>query len=167
MAFIEELPSAEDIKKFDLPFALDLEKPVEHRRTWFADHGRGVYLTGVGYTGNPAFDDYEHIKASAGFYLGRKKFKVILERYIAPDDFNANPYSIHYPDLLKIYVYTVERGMFDVLPEVSKLPGTQHAFLQNYSLNEFVLLFKEALTARKAGDSNKYIPGIVNVSFGF
>ena len=48
MPFIEEIPSAQDIKDFDPPFGPDLEKPIEERRFWWADRERDVYLIGVG-----------------------------------------------------------------------------------------------------------------------
>ena len=168
MPFIEEIPSAQDIKDFDLPFWPDLEKPIEERRTWLADRERDVYLTGVGYTGNPAFDDYEYIKMVTSFYLGRTKFRVILEPSNRPDDLNSDPYIIHYPALLNINIYVnAERGMIDVLPELRREPDAPYVLLQNRSLNEFLVLLKEALTARGAGRSNKYIHGTITVSFGF
>ena len=167
MPFVEEIPSAQDIKDFDLPFGPDLEKPIEERRTWLADRGRDVYLTGVGVTGNQAFDD--DIKQNAGFYIGRKRFNVIMEPYPWIESERKDPYIIRYPELLKIMVYvSAERGMIDVLPETSKSPDVPHPFLQNKSLNEFIALLKEALTAYKAGQiGNKYIIGTIVVSFGF
>jgi hypothetical protein len=166
MAFIEEIPSAQDIKDFDLPFWPDLEKPIENRRTWWADRERDIYITSVGVTGNQAFD--EDIKQRAGFYLGRKRFNVILEPRKTPGDYKVDPYTMHYPALLKIMVYiSPERGMIDVLPEVRKAPDKPHPFLQNRSLDEFVSLLKEALVAYRAGDSTKYIHGTIAVSFGF
>jgi hypothetical protein len=166
MAFIEEIPSAQDIKDFDLPFWPDLEKPIEERRTWWADRERDIYLAYVGATGNQAFD--ENIKQDAGFYLGRKRFNIILEPREGTISNREIPYFIHYPALLKIMVYiSPERGMIDVLPEVRKVPDKPHAFLQNRSLDEFVSLLKEALVAYKAGRSNKFIQGTINVSFGF
>ena len=166
MAFNEEIPSAQDIKDFDLPFGPDLEKPIEHRRTWLADRERDVYLAYVGVTGNQAFDD--NIKQDAGFYIGKTRFNFILEPSKTPGDFNASPYSIHYPALLKIYVYiSPERGMIDVMPEVQKAPDEPHPFLQNRSLNEIVKLLKEALKIRKEGSYNKFIHGVITVTFGF
>jgi hypothetical protein len=166
MAFVLEIPSAEDIKKFDLPFWPDLEKPIEERRTWLADRERNVYLTGVGATGNQAFDD--NIKQRAGFYLGQTRFNVILEPSKTPGDFKANPYTIYYPALLQIWVYiSPERGMVDVLPEVKTAPNEPNPLLQNRSLNEFVELLKEALSIHKEGFYNKFIDGTIAVSFGF
>lgn len=167
MPFVEEIPSAQDIKDFDLPFEEDLEKPIEQRRTWLADRERDVYLTGVGATGNPAFDD--DIKQKAGFYVGRKRFNVILAPLAESFSDQEDPYIIHYPALLKIMVYvSAEQGMIDVLPETNKFPDTPHPFLQNKTLNEFIKLLKDALTAYKAGQiRNKYIRGTIIVSFGF
>ena len=167
MAFVEELPSAQDIKDFDLPFGPDLEKPIEHRRTWLADRERDVYLTGVGLVGHPPFD--EDYRQGAGIYLGHKYFDVILGPREGSLSDQEAPYLIHYPTLLKIMVYiSPERGMIDVLPEVRKAPDTPHPFLQNKSFNEFVALLKEALSMYKAGQvGNKYIHGTITVSFGF
>ena len=72
MAFVNEIPSAEDIKKFDLPYGPDLEKPMEHRRSWLADRERDIYLTGPGATGNQAYDD--NVKYYFNIYFGRSKF---------------------------------------------------------------------------------------------
>jgi hypothetical protein len=167
MPFVEEIPSAQDIKDFDLPFWPDLEKPIERRRTWLADRERNVYLTGVGATGNQAFDD--DIKTDASFYIGRKRFNVILEPGAGALSDHDDPYIIHYPALLKIMVYvSADRGMIDVLPETSKSPDVPNPFLQNKSLNEFIELLKEALVAYKAGQiGNKYVTGTITVSFGF
>jgi hypothetical protein len=166
MAFIEEIPSAQDIKDFDLPFWPDLEKPIENRRRWLTDRERDIYLAYVGVTGNQAFD--ENIKQDAGFYLGHKRFNVILEPRKTPGDYKVDPYTMHYPALLKIMVYiSPERGMIDVLPEVRKVPDKPHPFLQNRSLDDFLTLLKEALVAYRAGRSTKYIHGTIEVSFGF
>jgi hypothetical protein len=167
MPFVEEIPSAPDVKDFDLPFWPDLEKLIEERRTWLADRERDVYLTGVGATGNQAFDD--DIKQKAGFYVGHKRFNVIMEPYPWIESERKDPYIIRYPALLKIMSYvSPERGFIDVLPEVSQMPNQPHPFLQNRSLNEFVALLKESLVAYKAGQiGNKYIHGTIVVTFGF
>ena len=166
MPFVEEIPSAQDIKDFDLPFWQDFEKPIEHRRTWLANRERDAFFIGIGVTGNQAFDD--DIKQDAAFFLGRKRFHVILEPREISGDYKVDPYTIHYRALLKIMVYvSPERGMIDVLPEVRKAPNEAHPFLQNRPLNEFVTLLKEALAKWKAGSSNKYIHGTITVSFGF
>jgi hypothetical protein len=167
MAFVLEIPSAEDIKKFDLPFWPDLEKPMEERRTWLADRERNVYLTAVGATGNQAFDD--NIKQRAGFYLGQTRFNVILEPRTGSSSVHETPYIIHYPALLQILVYiSPVRGMIDVLPEVQKTPNEPNSLLKNRSLNEFIALLKEVLIEYKAGEvMNKHIHGATIVSFGF
>ena len=167
MTFVEEIPSAQDIKDFDLPFWPDLEKPIEHRRSWFVDRERDVYLAYIGATGNQAFDD--NIKQDAGFYFGKKLFNVILEPREGSGSVHENPFAIHYPALLKIMVYvSPERGMIDVLPDACKAPDQPHPLLQGKSLGDFVAILKEALTVYGAGKvMNKYIKGTINVSFGF
>lgn len=167
MSFVEEIPSAQDIKDFDLPFEPDLEKPIEHRRTWLADRERDVYLTGVGATGNQAFDD--DINTEALLYLGSKRFHAILKPREGSVTVHETPFIIHYPALLKIMVYvSPERGMIDILPEVNKAPNQPHPFLQGKSLNEFMAILKEGLRIYGAGRvMNKFIHGAIFVSFGF
>ena len=166
MAFIEEIPSAEDIKNFDLPFWPDLEKPIEWRRTWLADRERDVYFLGVGVTGNQAFDD--NIKKKAILYLGKKRFNIILEPGLGSLKFEDNPYIIDYPKLLQILVHIPERYItIDAMQEAQKAPDDPHPLLQNKSFNEFVSLLKEALAMWRAGYSNKRISGTITVTFGF
>jgi hypothetical protein len=160
MTFKNEIPSAEDIKRFNLPYGLDLEKPIEHRRTWLADRERDIYLTGPGATGNQAHD--EDIKYYFSIYFGKSKLKVVVEPSRTPGDFRADPYFIHWPALLEIWVGTVE-----VIKLTSSTPDVPHPLLQGRSLNEFVEIFKEAVTARKAGNDNDYIETPITVSFGF
>ena len=167
MPFVEELPSAQDIKDFNLPFMLDLEKPIEYRRHWLADRERDLYFHGIGVIGSQAHD--EDLSYYASFYIGRKKFRVFLAPVEKPRTVDANPYKIHYPAVLNIKVYVSREGGFidvDVLPEVRKAPDKAHPLLQNRSLNEFLTLFKEALTQWKAGHSN-IDHGNIIVSFGF
>lgn len=44
MAFVNEIPTAEDIEKYELPYKLDLEKPIEHRRMWTVDRERNFFF---------------------------------------------------------------------------------------------------------------------------
>jgi hypothetical protein len=167
MAFVNKLPSEEDIVKYDLPFKLDLEKPIEHRRSWLTDRERDIHMTGPGATGNPAFED--KVKMRVSLYLGRCKIQVILEPpKVAPGGFKANPYYIHWPALLEIWViHPQEQRMIEVLQAASKNPDKPEQLLQGHSLRDFVEILKEALSARKEGDSTHHIQAPITVTFGF
>lgn len=166
MAFVNEIPTAEDIEKYDLPYNLDLERPIEQRRSWLADRERGFYLTGPGVTGNQAFED--NVKMYFNLILGRSMFKVVMEPKQTPGDFNSNPYHIHWPALLEIWtVHPQESRMVEVCKTAREAPNVPHPLLQDHSLNEFVKILKEAITAHKEGDYNKYIQAPITVSFGF
>ncbi|WP_395669012.1 hypothetical protein [Rhodoferax sp.] len=160
MTFKNEIPSAEDIQRFDLPYGLDLEKPIEHRRTWLADRERDIYLTGPGATGNQAHDD--NVKTCFDVYLGKSKLKVIVEPSRTLGDFRADPYFIHWPALLEIWVGTIE-----VIKLTSSTPDVPHPLLQGRSLNEFVVILKEAVSENKAGYYTRFISAPITVSFGF
>lgn len=166
MSFINEIPSPEDIEKFGLPYGSDLEKPLEHRRSWLADRERDIYLTGPGATGNQAYD--EDVKYYFNIYLGKSKLKVVVEPSRTPGDYKVDPYFIHWPALLEVWaVHPQENRLVEVLKLTSTTPDIPHPFLQGYSLNEFVSIFKAAVAARKAGNFNKHIQTPITVSFGF
>lgn len=168
MAFAHELPSAEDIKKYDLPYYLDLQDPIELRRKWTVDRERDFFLTGGGATGNPAFEDPKKIKVYFTLYLSGSKFKIIIEPDHTPGDFNVDPYFIHWPALLEIWaIRPQENRMVDVTKAVKEQPEVPHPMLNNYSFNEFVAIFKEALSVHKAGYYNKHIKAPITVTFGF
>jgi hypothetical protein len=166
MTFVNEIPNAQDIDKYDLPYKLDLERPIEQRRTWLADRERDIYLTGPGATGNQAHDD--NVKFYFNIYLGQSKLKVVMEPSRRPGDFKADPYHIHWPALLEIWVvHPQENRMVELVNLTRQTPDVSHPLLQNRSLNEFVAIFKEAVAARKEGDYNKHIHAPITVSFGF
>ncbi len=48
MPFINEIPSAEDIEKYGLPFKKDLDLDISLRRQWTVDRERNFHLYGGG-----------------------------------------------------------------------------------------------------------------------
>lgn len=168
MPFVHELPSAEDVEKYDLPYRADLEDPVELRRKWTVDRDRDSFLIGGGATGNQAYEGAETIKVYFILYLAGSKFRIIMEPDRTPGDFNADPYFIHWPALLEIWaIRPQENRMVDVTKSVKEQPDSPHPMLNNYSFNEFVAIFKEALSVHKAGFYNRHIKTLITVSFGF
>lgn len=168
MAFIHEIPSAEDIEKYDLPYRADLEDPIELRRMWTVDRERDSFVIGGGLTGNPAFEGQENLKASFDFYLASSKFEIIMEPKRTPGDFNVDPFHIHWPALLEIWaIRPQEKRMIDVTKSVKEQPDSPHPMLNNHSFNQFVAIFKEALIVHKAGFYNRHIKVPITVTFGF
>jgi hypothetical protein len=166
MAFVNEIPSAEDIEKYDLPYKLDLDRPIENRRIWTVDRERNSYLTGGGLTGNPAFED--NLKTCFRLYLAGSKFEVILEPRLTPNGFDGNPYQIYWPALLSIWALRPqENRMLEVSKSAWEQPDKPNPVLNNMPLNQFVALFKEAVSIYKAGDYNRHIHHPITVSFGF
>ncbi|WP_334119225.1 hypothetical protein [Limnobacter sp.] len=168
MTFVNEIPTAEDIEKYELPYKLDLEKPIEHRRMWTVDRERDFFLTGGGLTGNPAFEDPKTLKVYFSLYLSGSKFRIIMEPKRTPGDFKADPFFIHWPALLEIWaIRPQENRMVDVTKMVTEQPDASHPMLNNYSFNKFVAIFKEAVTVFKAAEYNKHIKSPITVTFGF
>lgn len=166
MPFVNEIPSAEDIEKYDLPYRLDLQLPIERRRMWTVDRERGVFLPGGGMTGNQAFDG--DVKSIFDFYIGDSKFQVILEPRSTPSGYLGNPYHIHWPALLEIRAVLPKDNRIDkVQKNAWEQPEIPLQILNGLSLNQFVELFKEALSVHKAGDYNKRIHVPIVVTFGF
>lgn len=165
MAFVNEIPSAEDIERYDLPYRRDLGEPVEERRNWTADRERDFYLTGPSMTGNQAFED--NVKMYFLLYLSDSKFKIVMEDRTS-SRFADSPYYIHWPALLSISTLRSQENKRGELPKVAwENPDTPQPLLNNYSFNQFVTIFKEALATRGAGNSNKHIKAPIIVSFGF
>ncbi len=49
MPFINEIPSAEDIEKYGLPFKKDLDLDISLRSQWTVDRERNFHLYGGGH----------------------------------------------------------------------------------------------------------------------
>ncbi|MDD0930500.1 hypothetical protein LOD74_11115, partial [Xylella fastidiosa subsp. multiplex] len=74
MPFINEIPSAEDIEKYGLPFKHDLNVDMRLRNPWTIDRERNFYLYG-GATGNQAYEDIIYYR----FYLYLNGSKFVIE----------------------------------------------------------------------------------------
>lgn len=91
-----------------------------------------------------------------------------MEPDLTPGDFKVDPYFIHWPALLEIWaIRPQENRMVDVTKTVKEQPDASHTMLSNYSFNEFVSIFKEALIVHKAGFYNRVIKAPITVTFGF
>ncbi len=168
MAFVNEIPSAEDIEKFDLPYKPDLSDPIELRRDWAVDRERDVYVTGPGGIGKQDRD--EPLKRYFVVYLGRSKIRVLLEPQRTTGDYKNSPYHIHWPALHEIWALRPQDSRFVEIYNLARQnPDSPNSYLRNYSLNEFLAIFKEAATVRKEGFHNRFIltPVAVAVTFGF
>ncbi len=90
MPFINEIPSAEDIEKYGLPFKKGLNLDISLRSQWTVDRERNFHLYG-GLTGNPAYEDA--IYYCFYLYLNGTKFVVELDvdRNRIPSTFKDNP----------------------------------------------------------------------------
>ena len=166
MSFVIEIPSAEDIETYQLPYMEDLQGPIELRRPWTADRDRGIYMIGPGGIGKQEHD--EELKRYFDVYLGRTKLRVILKPKQTPGDYKANPYYIHWPALLEIWaLHPRENRLVEIYKAARQNPDAPNPYLRNYSLNEFMVIFKEAVAVCKEGYYNKFIHAPIVVSFGF
>ncbi|HHW4681103.1 MAG TPA: hypothetical protein ACQGQX_06390 [Xylella taiwanensis] len=168
MPFINEIPSAEDIEKYGL---LHLYKkneilPIEIRRQWTVDHERNFYLCGIGQRGSQASD--EPVYYQFQLYLNGPKFIVELDRDYGPSTFNDNPYVVRWDTIVSINAVSNPMKPLVSLPHSAwKNSDEPQPVLDNYSLNEFITILKEALTTRGAGESNRHIHHPIVVQFGF
>ncbi len=96
MPFINEIPSAEDIEKYGLPFKKDLDLDISLRRQWTVDRERNFYLYVGGLTGNPAYEGIVYY--CFYLYLNGTKFIVELDvdRNRTPSTFEDNPYIVEW-----------------------------------------------------------------------
>ncbi|ALR01936.1 hypothetical protein [Xylella fastidiosa] len=168
MPFINEIPSAEEIEKYGLPFKKDLDLDISLRRQWTVDRERNFYLYEGGLTGNPAYEGVVYYC----FYLYLNGTKFIVEL----DDegggslvFEDNPYVVVWNKLVSIKVMPHDQvsSLKRVPPAAWDTPDAPQPLLQNYSLNQFISIFKEAVTVNGAGNSNRNIHHPIVVRFGF
>ncbi|MGY0328856.1 hypothetical protein ACWWAE_01580 [Xylella fastidiosa subsp. multiplex] len=169
MPFINEIPSAEDIEKYGLPFKKDLDLDISLRRQWTVDRERNFHLYGGGTTANQAFTDVFYYR----FYLYLNGTKFVIELDVDPNRkpprFKDNPYVVEWSKLMSIELMPSDQGGYlKALPRSAwDTPDVPQPLLQNYSLNQFIVILKEALTVRGAGDSNRHIHHPIVVRFGF
>ncbi|AXI82800.1 hypothetical protein FUT69_04760 [Xylella taiwanensis] len=166
MPFINEIPAAEDIEKYGLPYKNDLNLPMRLRNEWTVDRERNFHLYGLGATGNQAFEEkiYHRFK----LYLNGKNFIVELEDGGALR-FDDNPNVVVWSKLMSIWLIPHDQvSPLKILPPSAwETPDAPQPLLDNYSLNQFVTILKEAFTVYGDGYANRYIHTPIVVRFGF
>ncbi|AIC09441.1 hypothetical protein [Xylella fastidiosa] len=166
MPFINEIPSAEDIEKYGLPFKHDLNVDMRLRNPWTIDRERNFYLYG-GATGNQAYEDIIYYRFY--LYLNEFKFMVKLEKGQGSLNFDDNPNFVVWNKIISIELMPHDQvSPLKGLPNLAwETPDTPQPLLENYSLNQFIAILKEALTVYGAGYANRHIHHPIVVRFGF
>ncbi|KFA41663.1 MAG: hypothetical protein ABGU97_06890 [Xylella fastidiosa subsp. multiplex] len=169
MPFINEIPSAEDIEKYGLPFKKDLDLDISLRRQWTVDRERNFHLYGGGATANQAYEEIFYYRFY--LYLNGTKFVVELDvdRNRTPSMFKDNPFVVEWSKLMSIKVWPHDQvsPLKRVPPAAWDTPDAPQPLLGNRSLNQFIVILKEALTVHGAGESNDSIHHPIVVRFGF
>ncbi|ALQ97565.1 hypothetical protein [Xylella fastidiosa] len=167
MPFINEIPSAEDIEKYGLPYKNDVNLPMRLRSQWTVDRERNFHLYGGGATANQAYEEIFYYRFY--LYLNGTKFVVELDAGRGSLVFEDNPYVVVWSKLMSIELMPSDQGGYlKALPRSAwDTPDAPQPLLQNYSLNQFIVILKEALTVHGAGDSNRRIHHPIVVRFGF
>lgn len=174
VSFINEVPSLEDIRRFDLPFERDIELPSDLRRTWTVDRQRNIFLWG-GRTGNPAKG--EEIKGVFVVNVGDICYRVELSPGKGSMNFGANPYVVRWDSVDSVRVIKsilarsavgdggVSRVIFgNVAAEVICDEG---GCAGDISHEQLLDILREALTVYGAGQCNRFIKHPIDVVFGF
>ncbi|ALR07195.1 hypothetical protein XFHB_10410 [Xylella fastidiosa] len=167
MPFINEIPSAEEIEKYGLPYKNDVNLPMRLRSQWTVDRERNFHLYGGGATANQAYEEIFYYRFY--LYLNGTKFVVELDAGRGSLVFEDNPYVVVWSKLMSIELMPSDQGGYlKALPRSAwDTPDAPQPLLQNYSLNQFIVILKEALTVHGAGDSNRRIHHPIVVRFGF
>ncbi|MBS9447506.1 hypothetical protein [Xylella fastidiosa] len=167
MPFINEIPSAEDIEKYGLPFKKDLDLDISLRRQWTVDRERNFHLYGGGATANQAFTDVFYYRFY--LYLNGTKFVVELDAGRGSLVFEENPYVVVWSKLMSIKVWPHDQvsPLKRVPPTAWDTPDAPQPLLDNRSLNQFIAILKEALTVHGEGNSNRHIHHPIVVRFKF
>lgn len=166
MAFVNEVPSVEEITMFGLPYINDQKLPIERRRQWIVDRSRNFHFWGGGLTGNPAFE--KNVNFLFYLHLNDAVFCVVLRRGNGSLVFTDDPYVIVWSAIVSIRVVRSDLNDTIALPKSIWLrPSESNSYLAGFSLNEFVSILKEALVEYKDGCSNRHIKTVVVVNFEF
>ncbi len=168
MPFINEIPSAEDIEKYGLPYKKQLNLDISLRSQWTVDRERNFHL----YGGALQIRLMKKIFYYRFYmYLNGTKFVVELDvdRNRIPSMFKDNPYVVEWSKLMSIKVWPHDQvsPLKRVPPAAWDTPDAPQPLLDNRSLNQFIAILKEALTVHGAGDSNRHIHHPIVVHFGF
>lgn len=166
MAFVNEVPTEEEIEKYGLPFGNDKNVKPELRRIWTVDHGRNFHLT-VGVSGKQERD--EDVKWRCSLYLNGLRFHVFLRRKKGSLVFTDNPYVVRYGAIDSICAIRtdIEEQSIELPKSAWQQPDSPQPLLDGRTFNAFIDILKEGLTALKAGDSNRYIHNPIVVQFDF
>lgn len=165
MAFVNEVPTEEEIEKYGLPYGNDKNVKPELRRIWTVDHDRNFHLT-VGISGKQEHD--EEIKWRCTLQLNGAQFRVFLMLSGGSLAFTDNPYVVRYGPIESIWAIRYDIGQSVPLPKSAwDQPDTPQPLLDGRTLNDFVDILKEGLTAHKAGNSNRNIHNPIVVQFDF
>ncbi|WGZ36216.1 hypothetical protein O4443_09585 [Xylella fastidiosa subsp. pauca] len=166
MPFINEIPSAEDIEKYGLPYKKQLNLDMRLRSQWTVDRERNFHLYGGG-TANQAYEEIFYYRFY--LYLNGTKFVVELDAGRGSLVFEDNPYVVVWSKLMSIKVWPHDQvsPLKRVPPAAWDTPDAPQPLLDNRSLNQFIAILKEALTVHGAGDSNRRIHHPIVVRFGF
>lgn len=165
MAFVNEVPTEQEIVKYDLPYGNDKNFKPELRRVWTADHDRDFYLT-VGVSGKPEHD--EEVKWRCTMYLGGARFHIFVMPGKGSSAFTDNPVIVSYGPIESIWAIRTDIDQSVPLPKSAwDQPDLPQPLLDGRTLNEFVAILKEGLSAFKAGDSNRNIHNPIVVRFDF
>ncbi|AXI83249.1 hypothetical protein FUT69_09245 [Xylella taiwanensis] len=169
MPFINEIPTAEDIEKYGLPFKKDLNLHIELRRQWTVDRERNFHLYEGGPTANQAFKNVFYYRFY--LYLNGSKFiiKLDIDRTRKPSLFKDNPYVIEWNKVASIKVMPHDQinPLKTLPPSAWENPDVLQPLLDNYSFNQFIAIFKAAVTVHGAGRSNRHIHTPIVVRFRF
>ena len=175
MTFINEIPSAETIAKYDLKhFVHGLNSPPEYRRMWTVDYDRNLYLFG-GLTHRGGRDFDEDPWGWFRFYLNGPLYEVTLQ-YDGTGSRHKkeNPFIVKWGKptgikLLRPGLPNAKFDRFDPLPYNAWLqaPDEPQPLLSGITLNQFFQILREALSVRGAGDCNRHIHNPIIVELGF
>lgn len=126
-----------------------------------------IYTGGA--TANQAYEEIFYYRFY--LYLNGTKFVVELDvdRNRIPSTFKDNPYVVEWSKPVSIKVMPHDQaGYLKELPHSAwESPDVPQPLLDNYSFNEFISIFKEAVTVHGAGDANRHIHHPIVVRFKF
>lgn len=166
MAFVNEIPTEQDVEKYSLhAFVNDKDKPLKWRGVWTIDRERNFHLWG-GLSGDQAHGD--EVLGKFNFYLAGLNFFVFLEPGNNTGPFAEKPFFIRWKALRSIRSIRRDLDRQIEMPKaIWEVPDEPQEFFGNRSLNEFVAILKEAMLAHKKGKSNQFISGPIIVEFSF
>lgn len=166
MAFVNEIPTEQDIEKYNLSaFVSDKDKPLKWRGVWTVDRERDFHLWG-GLSGDQAHDD--EVLGKFNFYLAGLEFLVSLEPGNNTGPFVEKPFFVRWKALRSICSIRRDLDRQIEMPKaIGSTPDEPQEFFGNRSLNDFISLLKEGLIEHKKGYFNQFISGPMIIEFEF